>query len=178
MADDLNENNTDKEVNSTIEQTFVGGNYYFSPGQDPKVETSVKEDSQKIAQALPTQTEPTPLTVVRTYANMTTLQVEDVLPFVFPFDIGRPSGKHRTRISKEACLQQYFRLSMKQLMQGDTILVLGHMYNKLLGYNHGIIICQTNLDGATLGGTLAKFSVDYFKENAPPKKQQRSYSRP
>ena len=45
MADDPNENNTDKEFNAIIEQTFVGGNYYVSLGQYPKVETSVYKDS-------------------------------------------------------------------------------------------------------------------------------------
>lgn len=170
VADAPDENNTDEETNREVEETFVGGNYYFSSGQDPNVETSVYEDSQKFAQALLTQTEPTLLTVGGTYADMKTLRVEDVLPFAFPFGIGGPGGPRRTRISKEACLQRYFRLSMKQFMRGDTILVLGHMYNRLLTYNKGIMICRSNLDGVTLGETLAKFSADCFKENAPPNK--------
>ncbi len=43
------------------------------------------------------------------------------------------------------------------------------MYNRLLTYNCDIMICQSNLDGVTLGETLAKVSANCFKENAPPK---------
>ncbi len=42
------------------------------------------------------------------------------------------------------------------------------MYNRLLMYNCGIMICQSNLDGATLGETLAKFYVNCFKKSALP----------
>ena len=45
------------------------------------------------------------------------------------------------------------------------------MYNRLLLYNLGIMICLSNLDGVTVGEALVKFSVDCFKENLPPKQE-------
>ena len=48
MADDPNENNKDKEVNQTIENTFVGGNYSFSLGKKSKgLEFCVQRQSKK-----------------------------------------------------------------------------------------------------------------------------------
>ncbi len=89
-----------------LKKTFVGGNYYFSSGRDPKVETSVYEDSKKNSQVLLTETEPTLLTVGGTYTNIKTLWVEDVLLFSFLFGIWGPSMKRQTHISTEACIQQ------------------------------------------------------------------------
>ena len=55
--------------------------------------------------ALINQSAPTLLTIGGNYANMRELKVEDVLPFVFPFGLGGPSGSgaRRTQISVEAC---------------------------------------------------------------------------
>jgi len=53
-------------------------------------------------------------------------------------------------------------------MRGDAILVLGHMYNRLLPFKSGVMICRSQLDGITLGEALSKFSADSFKEDSPP----------
>ena len=168
VADDPNSNNTDETVDPQAEKQFIGGNYYLSTAQDPSMSTSVFQDEKNFARAMLSQEDPTLLAIGGQYANMRNVRVEDILPFLFPFGIGGPSGKRRTRISQEACFQRYFRLSNNQFMRGDAILVLGHMYNRLVSFKTGVMICRSQLDGVTLGEALSKFSADSFKENAPP----------
>lgn len=168
VADDPHSNNTDETVDPQAEKEFVGGNYYLSTAQDPSVKTSVFQDETKFARAMLSQKDPTLLAIGGQYANMRNVRVEDILPFVFPFGIGGPGGKRRSRISQEACFQRYFRLSTNQFMRGDAILILGHMYNRLLSFKSGVMICRSQLDGVSLGEALSRFSADSFKENAPP----------
>ena len=162
VADDPNSNNTDETVDPQ------GGNYYLSTAQDPSMSTSVFQDEKNSARAMLSQEDPTLLAIGGQYANMRNVRVEDILPFLFPFGIGGPGGKRRTRISQEACFQCYFRLLNNQFMRGDAILVLGHMYNRLLSFKSGVMICRSQLDGVSLREVLSKFSADLFKENAPP----------
>ena len=95
---------------------------------------------------------------------MKELDVENVLPFAFPFGLGGPNTKRRTRMSAEACFQRYFRLSMKQFLRGDIVLILGHMYNFILSYRSGVIACQNRISGVPIGETLAKFKPSDFAE--------------
>ena len=167
VEDKETENNTDRELNRGIEKTFEGGTYYFSTAQDPSDKTSVYGDSKKFAMALINQSAPTLLTIGGDYANMQELKVEDVLPFAFPFGLGGPSSSRRTQISQEACFQRYFRLAMPQFMRGDVILVLGHMYGRILTYRSGVMICRSSINGVTLGETLSRFTSENFTSTSP-----------
>ena len=53
-------------------------------------------------------------------------------------------------------------------MRGDVVLVLGHMYNRLLTYRTGIMICKSQINGVYLVETLAKVSKKSSAENAAP----------
>ena len=165
IEDEVIESNTDHPIRPDIENAFKGGTYYFSSAQEPSKETSVFEDSSKFARAILTQSSPTLLAIGGQYANMKELDVENVLPFAFPFGLGGPGGRRRTPISSEACFQRYFRLSMKQFMRGDVILILGHMYNRILSYRSGVIACRSRVNGVPIGKTLAKFKPSDFETN-------------
>ena len=167
VEDKETENNTDRESNGGVEKTFEGGTYYFSTAQDPSDKTSVYGDSKSFAMALINQSAPTLLTIGGDYANMKELKVEDVLPFAFPFGSGGPSVSRRTPISQEACFQRYFRLAMPQFMRGDVILVLGHMYGRILTYRSGVMICRSSINGVTLGETLSRFTNENFMNASP-----------
>ena len=119
--------------------------------------------------ALINQSAPTLLTIGGDYANMKELKVEDVLPFAFLFGLGGPSCSKRTQISKEACFQRYFRLAMPQFMREDAILVLGHIYGRILTYRSGVMICRSSINGVTLGETLSRFTSENFADTSPTK---------
>ena len=99
--------------------------------------------------------------------NMKELKVEDVLPFAFPFGLGGPSCSRQTQISQEACFQRYFRLAMPQFMRGDAIIVLGHMYGRILTYRSGVMICRSLINGVTLGKTLSRFTSENLADISP-----------
>jgi hypothetical protein len=94
---------------------------------------------------------PTLLALGGTYANNVEMKVENILPFAFPFGIGGPKMKHRVKVSLELCIQLYFQLSLSQFMQGSTILVMNHIYNRHMSYMSGVMTCRSNVDGIPLG---------------------------
>ena len=53
-------------------------------------------------------------------------------------------------------------------MRGDVVLVLGHMYNRLLTYRTGIMVYRSQINGVSSAETLAKFLKSFFAENAAP----------
>ncbi len=43
-----------------------------------------------------------------TSANNVEMNVENILPFAFPFGIGGPKMKRKVKVSLELCIQLYF----------------------------------------------------------------------
>jgi hypothetical protein len=43
-----------------------------------------------------------------TYANNVEMNVDNILPFAFPFGIGGPKMKRRVKVSLKLCIQLYF----------------------------------------------------------------------
>ncbi len=73
---------------------------------------------------------PTQLAYGGTYAKNADMKIENILPFAFPFGIGGPNMEQRVKVSLELCIQVYMRLSLTQFMEGPTILVMNHIYNR------------------------------------------------
>ena len=51
---------------------------------------------------------PTLLALGGTYVNNVEMNVENILPFAFPFGIGGPKMKLKVNVSLELCIQLYF----------------------------------------------------------------------
>ena len=51
---------------------------------------------------------PTLLALGGTYANNVEMQIENILPFAFPFGIKGPKMKRRVKVSLQQCIQHYF----------------------------------------------------------------------
>ncbi len=93
---------------------------------------------------------PTLLAYGGTCANVNDVPIENILSFAFPFGIGGPKMKRRTRVSLELCIQLYLRLSLKQFMEGPTILVLNHMYNRQMSYMSSVMTCRFTVNRVVL----------------------------
>ena len=130
-------NNTDNSSIPDIETSYESGTYFFSSAQDPSEATSVYGSPEKFALAMFQRSAPTLLAYGGTYANTTDAPVENILPFTFPFGMGGPKMKRRVPISLQLCIQYYLRLSLPQFMEGPTILVLNHIYNRQMSYLSG-----------------------------------------
>ncbi|MBE0527141.1 MAG: hypothetical protein IH631_09380 [Candidatus Thorarchaeota archaeon] len=166
VEDQETTNNTDVEMNPTVERRFEGGTYFFSTAQEPSENTSVYGTSNRFALALLNCSAPTLLPIGGKYANMKELKVEDVLPFAFPFGIGGPKMNQRTKVSLGACIQRYMNLAMPQFLRGDVILVLNHMYGRQLSYKSGVMVCRSNVNGVSLGESLSTLTIADFQESA------------
>jgi hypothetical protein len=74
-------------INKNVEPSHEGGTYSFSLAQDPSEATSVYGSSIRFALALFQHSAPTLLAYGGTYANITDVPIENILPFAFPFSI-------------------------------------------------------------------------------------------
>jgi hypothetical protein len=100
-----------------------------------------------------------------TYANNVEMIVENILPFAFPFGIGGPKMKQRMKVSLVLCIQLYMRLSLCQFMEGPTILVMNHLYNRQMSYQTGVMMCRSSVDGHSLGEKLSTLSISDLEKS-------------
>ncbi len=103
---------------------------------------------------------PTLLAYGGTYANITDVPMENILPFAFPFGIRGPKMKQRVKVSLQLCIQLYLQLSLTQFIEGPTILVMNHIYNRQTSYISGVMTCRSTVNGVSLGEKLSKLTVE------------------
>jgi hypothetical protein len=164
VEDNPTKNNTDDPSDKTVEANYEGGTYYFSTAQDPSQHTSVYGSSDIFALAMFQRSAPTLLAYGGTYAKNADMKIENILPFAFPFGIGGPKMERRVKVSLELCIQVYMRLSLEQFMEGPTILVMNHIYNRQLSYKTGVMTCRSTVDGVPLGEKLSTLSTEDFEQ--------------
>jgi hypothetical protein len=143
-------NNTDESVDINVESNYESGTHSFSTAQDPSVNASVYGSSDKFAIAMLQRSAPNLLVYGGTYANNVEMNVENILPFAFPFGVRGPKMKQRVKVSLELCIQVYMRLSLCQFMEGPTNLVMNHIYNRKMSYKNGVMTCRSSVDGVFL----------------------------
>ena len=74
------------------------------------------------------------------------------------------------KVSNELCIQLYMKLSLRQFMEGPTVLVLNHIYNRKMSYKSGVMICRSTVDGMPLGeklSTLSMNDLEQINDNIP-----------
>ncbi len=103
--------------------------------------TSVYGSSDICALAMFQRSAPTLLAYGGTYAKNADMKIENILPFAFLFGIGGPKMERRVKVSLELCIQVYMRLSLEQFMEGPTILVMNHIYNRQMTFKTGVMTC-------------------------------------
>ena len=138
---------------------------FFSSAQEPSEGKSIYDSTDKLAFAIMKRCAPTLLALGGTYANNVEMQIENILPFAFPFSIGGPKMKRRVKVSLQQCIQHYFRLSLSQFMEGPTILVMNHIYNRQMSYVSGVMTCRSSVDGIPLGEKLSILSTGDLKKS-------------
>jgi hypothetical protein len=164
VEDNPTKNNTDDPCDTALETNYEGGTYFFSCAQDPSQHTSVYGSSDTFALALFQRSAPTLLAYGGTYAKNTDMKIENILPFAFPFGIGGPKMERRVNVSLELCIQVYLRLSLEQFMEGPTILVMNHIFNRQMSYKTGVMTCRSTIDGIPLGEKLSTLSTEDFEQ--------------
>jgi hypothetical protein len=72
--------------------------------------------------------------------------------------------KQRVNIALELCVQVYMHLLLGQFMEGQTILVMNHIYNRQMSYKTGVMTCRSSIDGILLGEKLSSLSTEDFEQ--------------
>jgi hypothetical protein len=157
-------NNTNDPTNETVEANFEGGTDFFLSAQDPSENTSVHDFTDRFSLAMFNRSAPTLLAYGGTYANNVEMKVENILPFAFPFCIGGPKMKRRVKVSLEFCIQMYMQLLLQQFMEGPTILVMNHIYNRQMLYKSGVMTCRSSVDCVPLGQNLSTLSMENLEK--------------
>ena len=62
------------------------------------------------------------------------------------------------------CIQKYMCLSLGQFIEGPTILVMNHIYNRQMQYKTGVMTYRSSVDGITLGEKLSTLSTEDFAQ--------------
>ena len=164
VEDKETNNNTDKSVNIDTETNIESGTFHFSSAQDPSENTSVFDSPENFYIAMLNRSTPHLLVSGGSFADSREMNIEDVLPFSFPFGIGGPKMKRRLKVSPQKCIQHYMRLSLVQFMDSSTILVLNHLLNRILSYITGVMTCRANINGVSLGETLSTLTIKELEQ--------------
>jgi hypothetical protein len=80
---------------------------FFSSAQDPSEGKSVYDSTDRFDFTIMKHCAPTLLALGGTYANNAEMNVENILPFAFPFGIRGPKRKRKVKVSLKLCIQLY-----------------------------------------------------------------------
>jgi len=174
IMDENTTNNVDESASKEVEESFGGGSYYFSSIQDPNPDNSVYENGEKFTVAMLNQKDPTLLVHGGKYANMKEIELENLLPFAFPYGTGTPKQKRPNCVSFKACIQRYMRLAMLQFMRGDVILVMNHIYGRQISYQSGVMTSRSSIGGKSLGEQFSEIPVEDLQAAADENNPQES----
>jgi hypothetical protein len=100
------------------------------------------------------------------YLKSHEINLEDVFPIQFPFGTGGPDLgiPRKNPVSIEECLRHYCRLSLKQFMRPDFILVCYHILCRNASFKTGVIKCKSNYQGRSLTEKISQMSIQDVKE--------------
>ena len=152
-------NNTDQSVDRNMESNIESGTYHFTSAQEPNQDTSVFNCPDRFAIALLQKKRPVLLVSGGTFANIQETNIENVLPFSFPFGLGGTNMKRQVKVSDLLCIQHYMRLSLGQFLESQTILLLYQMYNRIKSFINGVMTCRKNVNGISLGDRISNMSM-------------------
>ena len=162
LRDDDTENNTDESVDNALECRLEGKTYYFSDeSHNPSKNTSVFDATKQFVKSMLENSTPTMLMYGGSYLKSHEVHLEDVFPIQFPFGLGGPNPgvKRKVPVSEEACLRHYMRLSLKQFMKPDFILVCYHLLTRCASYTTGLIKCKSDYKGSPLADKISQLTV-------------------
>ena len=112
IAEEANNNNTDNSVDKTVETIFEGGRFFFPDVAEPSTSTGTFESQAKFADAVLKGTSPTLLCKGLDYVDVRNNPLPEIFPVQFPFGLGDVHDDRRNKVSVEAGLKHYLKLSL------------------------------------------------------------------
>lgn len=162
LEDEENDNNTDDTVDDTVECRIEGKTYYFSSeSHKPNERSSVYDATPEFVDAMLNNEKPTMLLYGGSYKKSHEVNLEDVFPVQFPFGLGGPDlgVPRKVPVSEEACIRHYLKLSLKQFMRPDFILVCYHIICRSTSFKTGVIKCKSSYQGSVLAEKISQLTI-------------------
>ena len=162
----------DVSLDSIIENQICW-KYWFPSVEDPNGHSGTYQNQSEFAQALFGGYTPTMFyhpTKVISYAKLS-----ELCPIAFPFGTGDVDCKRSPAVSEVECLQHYLKLSLPQFLEGQTVLIIHHLFQRRKSFLSGIAKCNMSNNGNTIASQLATISVDELEHairemrNMPPR---------
>ena len=156
--DDAIENSN---CNPSIEE-HICWRYWFPNIEDPNSVRGSFQNQGEFAKALFIGETPTLIyhpTKIMSYARLS-----QICPIAFPFGTGDVDCKRSPRVSEIECLQHYLRLSLPQFQEGQTVLIIHHIYQRRKSFLTGITKCNVSNNGNTIADQLAEITVNELDE--------------
>jgi hypothetical protein len=143
-------------TNSNTEQELCW-KYWFPSVQDPNSISGSYQNCSEFSKALFIGEAPTLL--YHPIKLITHAKLSQLCPLAFPFGTGDVNIKRSPAVNEVECLQHYLKLSLPQFLEGQTILIIHHMYQRRKSFLSGIAKCNVSHSGCTIADQLAAMTV-------------------
>ncbi len=93
-------------------------------------------------------------------------KLSQLLPIAFPFGTGDVDCRRSPAVNEIECMQHYLRLSLPQFQEGQTILVIHHVYQRRKSFLTGIAKCNISNNGNTVANDIDTFMHMHIINNS------------
>jgi hypothetical protein len=155
----LNEEADSEEENPSNQgEEHIYWKYWFPASDEPNNVSGIYNNQCDFARALFVGETPTLFyhpTKIVSFAMLSQL-----LPIAFPFGTGDVDCKRRPAVNEVECLQHYLRLSLPCFQEGQSILIIHHMFQRRKSFLTGITKCNITNNGNTIADQIAAVTVE------------------
>ncbi|MFM7984653.1 MAG: hypothetical protein ACKPKO_35550, partial [Candidatus Fonsibacter sp.] len=95
---------------------------------------------------------------------MSYAKLSQLLPVAFPFGTGDVDCKRSPAVNEIECLQHYLQLSLPQFQEGQTVLIIHHVYQRRKSFLTGITKCNISSNGNTIANQIAAVTIEELDE--------------
>jgi len=152
----INLNSTNQ--NETSEENEICWRYWFPSVEDPNVTSGSYRNQSEFAKAL--FIGETPTLFYHPNKVISHAKLSQLCPLAFPFGTGDVDCKRKPAVTEVECLQHYLKLSLPQFLEGQTVLIIHHIFQRRHSFMTGIAKCNVSNNGLTIADQLAAMTVE------------------
>ena len=136
--------------------------YWFPNVEEPTSTQGSYRTQSEFAKAL--FTGETPTLIYHPSKILSNASLSELCPVAFPFGTGDVSCKRSPKVNEVECLQHYLKLSLPQFQEGQTILIIHHIFQRRKSFMSGITKCNVSKNGNTISDQLAAMTIKELDE--------------
>ena len=156
--------NSAEEENSTAPELEgeICWRYWFPNVEDPTRLHGTFQNQFDFAKAL--FIGETPTLIYHPSKVMNNAKISQLCPIAFPFGTGDVDCKRTPKVTEVECLKHYLKLSLPQFQEGQTVLIIHHIFQRRKSFLTGITKCNVSSNGSTIADQLAEMTVNELDE--------------